>query len=42
MWSLACAMDEAKQQVGLEDQEANHRRGGYHCVNTGLSMGGRF
>lgn len=33
-------MDEVKREVGSDDAEISHRRGSYHCVNTGISLGG--
>ena len=40
MESLAHEMDRAKREIGLDDRETIHRRGGYPCVSTGLSLGG--
>lgn len=40
MESLAHEMDKAKREISLDGVETTHRRGGYHCVSTGLSLGG--
>ena len=40
MESLGREMEKAKQEIGLDDEPVKHRRGKYHCVNTGLSLGG--
>ena len=39
MESLGHEMDKAKREIGLDGGEIAHRRGQYHCINTGLSLG---
>ena len=40
MQNLESAMDDTRRKIGLDKGGTPHRRGGYHCLNTGLSLGG--
>lgn len=40
MDSLAHAMTKARRKISRDKKGMAHRRGEYHCVGTGLSLGG--